>query len=486
MGRCATVTDQPDPTIRRVATLTLTFLLLATTVPAISLAPDIPDMAPSADAQVNCPVIGAGSAAANVSVNLTGTQTHDCPDPCNYTDCSPSTDPCDYIDCGTDPCNIVNCPEIWCVDKPCPSTDPCDHLGITPCPPSTNPCDYTGGQECPPDPNVVDLSDEIKWTTTYPESVLTVEDGYTLSGGVHNELDVPLLLNVEPHVESPSVCSVQGFSSSAKPTPRQHEYVLAPNGTETDYGTGTELLNGDSISFSVDVAVGDQTGACEVTLRATVQTIGGNDVYVGSQSMATENEEPLLSRAWLGTMAAECQTQDMVKEKVPTDPIQVEAGEVQISADLHYPGHCPDNAERGTLLVLYRHIPTTKPGQYTNVTSVERSVPGYGTARNLSVDMTQTGDYEFKVVGVYWDDWFDWLCAAAIVAVVGGAISVLASGGTSTLALYAGAVATGAGVWGVLSECEDEKEDVTSYSITVEAKEQSDAEALLGTIGGLT
>lgn len=479
MGRCATVTDQPDPTIRRVATLTLTFLLLATTVPAISLAPDIPEMAPSADAQVNCPVIGAGSAAANVSVNLTGTQTHDCPDPCNYTDCSPSTDPCDYIDCGTDPCNIVNCPEIWCVDKPCPSTDPCDHLGITPCPPSTNPCDYTGGQECPPDPNVVDLSDEIKWTTTYPESVLTVSEGYKITGGVHNELDVPIMLNVEPHVESSSICSIKGFSSSANPTPRQHEYILGPNGTESDYLLGTNMLNNDSISFSVAVAVGDSAGTCEVTLQASVQVVGDNDVYVGSQSTATQARD-LPDRRYLGEIFADCHTDTVtpVKRSIPSDPVAVQAGTVQIWSSLDYPKNCPDEAERASVLIRYRHVNSTKPGEYTNVTSAELADPGYARARNLSVDMSKTGEYEFQVTGIYWYEKLDWDCKLAIAVILTG-IAASALTGPQSLAFWAGVLSVAGGVVGAAAfACQDERADTTQYTVRVDAKEE-DVNSLL-------
>lgn len=132
------------------------------TVPATELAPDLPKVAPSADATHNCnvdilPDINIGQSS---SANPLGC------DPCSHADCNPSTDPCNHVDCDQDPGSTcakvfdeLNIHQSSSVQECIPSTDPCDHLGITPCPPSTDPCDHAGQLgECPPSTDPCDYA----------------------------------------------------------------------------------------------------------------------------------------------------------------------------------------------------------------------------------------------------------------------------------------------------------------------------------------
>lgn len=132
-GRCVAMTDEPVPTLRRIATLTAAGLFLLTVVPAISVAPDVPQVAPAAAAQVNPPDINCGDTCDPPSTN-----------PCDHvptTPCPPSTNPCDYVDCTKEPCDFVNCPELYCVDKPCPGV-PCVTESCPPVPPVPDACNY--------------------------------------------------------------------------------------------------------------------------------------------------------------------------------------------------------------------------------------------------------------------------------------------------------------------------------------------------------
>lgn len=123
-GRCVAMTDEPVSTLRRIATLTAAFLFLLTVVPAVSLAPDVPQVVPTAAGQ-NI-IIDPNDCLKNGVQSCTGVSP---PDHCNYVNCNPSTNPCDYVNCNPDPCSTlgVDC-RIYCVDKSCPSTDPCDHI----------------------------------------------------------------------------------------------------------------------------------------------------------------------------------------------------------------------------------------------------------------------------------------------------------------------------------------------------------------------
>lgn len=151
MVGCVAITDESPPTIRRIATLTTAVLLLLTVVPAVSLAPDasdLPGVAPSARAR------NVSDATTPVTENLTTTTSH-CngyiviEDPindalalaeCLVNDVLGLVPPVPCVDESCpDPCNSVNCPEIYCVDKACP--DPCNSVPCGP-PPVPDYCNY--------------------------------------------------------------------------------------------------------------------------------------------------------------------------------------------------------------------------------------------------------------------------------------------------------------------------------------------------------
>lgn len=459
-----------QPTIRRVATLTIAALLLLTTVPTISLAPDLPDLpavATSAEATHECPIriLPTGTSSDPLACN-----------PCGHEDCVPSTDPCDHVNCDQDPGK--ECQKIY---------DMLAEFGlyggssVTECIPPVPPV--------PPIPtpsDVIDLSDEIRWDVAKPDRIF-VGDTVTISGGVQNNLDVPVLMKLEMAPNTGQICSLGRFSTSGENNVREHEYLLFPNGTDEQIallgGSGQGAVNGDTISFSATLA-GKDPGRCSLDMHVVVQTVGGNDVRLGSKTVEFPVLTPPPSEADLGKMVVKTGTcsPHQVRGVAPSvQPVTVSSGDVKLLAGLDYSEECATLTDHTWILVEQKidgdwidfaggHLASTGAIEVANETTLSE------------------GDHKFRVSAVLHQGWFDWGCLVALISAGGAAASfaalILSPEPASKLAL-AGLLFGGAGAALTVPACFDAAElDDDQYTVKVKAVDstQDQLEALVNSL----